>query len=65
MRYDIDGTMLQTLLPAITAAEDAVALLDERVLRSPVGEGFAERSHFFDAAGALWVAGELVLVDDL
>ncbi|MGO6672706.1 RHE_PE00001 family protein [Rhizobium leguminosarum] len=65
MRYDIDGTMLQTLLPALTAAEDAVARLDERVSRSPVGEGFAERSHFFDAAGALWVAGELVHVEDL
>ncbi|PDT18737.1 hypothetical protein CO670_01195 [Rhizobium sp. J15] len=65
MRYDIDGAMLQTLLPAIAAAEDAMARLDERVLRSPVGEGFAERSHFFDAAGALWVAGELVHVEDL
>jgi hypothetical protein len=65
MRYDIDSVMLQTLLSAVTAAEDAVARLDERVLRSPVGEGFAERSHFFDAAGALWVAGELVHVEDL
>ncbi|ANK89064.1 MULTISPECIES: RHE_PE00001 family protein [unclassified Rhizobium] len=65
MRYDIDGAMLQTLLPFLAAAEDAVARLDERVLRSPVGEGFAERSHFFDAAGALWVAGELVHVEDL
>lgn len=65
MRYDIDAAMLQNLLPAIAAAEDAVARLDERVLRSPVGEGFAERSHFFDAAGALWVAGELVHVEDL
>ncbi|OWV73997.1 hypothetical protein ATY76_28935 [Rhizobium sp. R339] len=65
MRYDIDGAMLQTLLPALAAAEDAIARLDERVLRSPVGEGFAERSHFFDAAGALWVAGELVHVEDL
>lgn len=65
MRYDIDGAMLQTLLPSLTAAEDALARLDERVLRSVVGEGFAERSHFFDAAGALWVAGELVHVEDL
>jgi len=65
MQYDIDGAMLQSLLPAIVAAEDALARLDERVLRSTVGEGFAERSHFFDAAGALWVAGELVHVEDL
>ncbi|MBB2684767.1 RHE_PE00001 family protein [Rhizobium sophoriradicis] len=65
MRYDIDGAMLQNLLPPLAAAEDGLARLDERVLRSPVGEGFAERSHFFDAAGALWVAGELVHVEDL
>ncbi|MBY5568380.1 DUF1612 and helix-turn-helix domain-containing protein [Rhizobium leguminosarum] len=65
MRYDIDGVMLQTLLPILAAAEDAVARLDERVSRSRVGQGFAERSHFFDAAGALWVAGELVHVEDL
>lgn len=65
MRYEIDAAMLQTLLPAIAGAEDALARLDERVARSPVGQGFAERSHFFDAAGALWVAGELVHVEDL
>jgi hypothetical protein len=65
MRYDIDASMLQGLLPAIAAAEDGLARLDERVMRSAVGEGFAERSHFFDAAGALWVAGELVHVEDL
>jgi len=65
MRYDIDSAMLQTLLPAIAGAEDALARLDERVARSPVGQGFAERSHYLDAAGALWVAGELVHVEDL
>ncbi|KPH06933.1 DUF1612 domain-containing protein (plasmid) [Rhizobium acidisoli] len=65
MRYEIDAAMLQTLLSSFAAAEDALARLDERVVRSPVGEGFAERSHFFDAAGALWVAGELVHVEDL
>jgi hypothetical protein len=65
MRYDIDSAMLQTLLPAIAGAEDGLARLDERVARSPVGQGFAERSHYLDAAGALWVAGELVHVEDL
>jgi len=45
MRYEIDAAMLQTLLPAIAGAEDALARLDERVARSPVGQGFAERSH--------------------
>ena len=65
MRYDIDSAMLQTLLPAIAGAEDGLARLDERVARSPVGRGFAERSHYLDAAGALWVAGELVHIEDL
>ncbi|MBB3407521.1 hypothetical protein FHT87_001421 [Rhizobium sp. BK316] len=65
MHYDIDAATLQTLLPAIAGAEDALARLDERAARSPVGQGFAARSHFFDAAGALWVAGELVHVEDL
>ncbi len=65
MRYDLDASTIQILLPAIAGAEDALARLDERVARSPVGRGFAERSHFFDAAGALWVAGELVHVEDL
>ncbi|MBW9051493.1 RHE_PE00001 family protein [Rhizobium mesosinicum] len=65
MRYDIDANTLQMLLPAVAGAEDALARLDERAARSPVGQGFAARSHFFDAAGALWVAGELVHVEDL
>jgi hypothetical protein len=65
MRYEIDASLLKALLPAIASAEDAVARLDERTGRSSVGDGFAERGHFFDAAGALWVLGELVHVEDL
>ncbi len=33
--------------------------------RSAVGEGFIERAHFFDSAASMWVAGELVHVEDL
>ena len=33
--------------------------------RSQVTEGWIERSHFHDAAAALWVEGELVHVEDL
>lgn len=65
MRYDIDTSIVNTLLPDLVRAEDALARLDERALRSSVGEGFAERRHFFDAVGAMWVAGELVHVEDL
>jgi hypothetical protein len=54
MRYEIDNALLKSLLPAVVQAEDMLARLDERAARSPVGEGFTERGHFFDAAGALW-----------
>jgi hypothetical protein len=65
MRYDLATLPLTTLLPAMTRAEDMLARLDERVLRHVVGDGFRERSHFFDAVGALWVGGELVHIEDL
>jgi hypothetical protein len=46
-------------------AEDLLARLDERVHKSPVRDGWIERSHFADAAAALWLDGELVHVEDL
>ena len=39
--------------------------LDERIARSPVGQGWIERSHFADAAASLWIDGELVHLEDL
>ncbi|WP_287308014.1 hypothetical protein [Mesorhizobium sp.] len=42
-----------------------MARLDERLARSPVRDGFVERQHFADAAGALWLEGELVHLEDL
>lgn len=65
MAYDIGELPLGTLLPALARAEDQLARLDEVVRRSPVGEGYAERGHFFDAAATMWVAGQLVHVEDL
>jgi len=65
MRYEIDSPLLVSLLPTIVEAEDGLARLDERAARAAVAEGFAERRHFFDAVGALWVAGELIHVEDL
>ncbi|MGE3710574.1 MAG: RHE_PE00001 family protein [Hyphomicrobiaceae bacterium] len=65
MGYTIESLPLQTLLPAIGRAEDQLARLDEQVRRSPAGEGFVERGHFFDAAASMWVGGELVHVEDL
>lgn len=65
MRYEILDPLHPTLLPALIAAEDSLARLDERAARHPVAEGFRERGQFFDAVAALWVAGELVHVEDL
>nr|WP_324252006.1 RHE_PE00001 family protein [Roseibium aggregatum] len=42
-----------------------MARLDERVTRSEVGQGFAERADFFEAVSNMWVAGELVHLEDL
>ncbi|HCL64579.1 MAG TPA: hypothetical protein DIC56_06975 [Rhizobium sp.] len=57
--------LLQVLLRPISEAGVALARLDERIARSPVGEGFLERSHFLDAHASLWVDGELVHLEDL
>lgn len=65
MAYEIVKLNHETLLRPIAAAEDALARLDERVVRSEVGTGFAERSDFFDSVSSMWVAGELVHLEDL
>jgi hypothetical protein len=54
-----------TLLSAVAAAEDATARLDERLHNSPLCDGLAVRGHFGDACAALWLAGELVHLEDL
>jgi hypothetical protein len=65
MTYEIGELRLADLLEAIVKAEDRLARLDEAVRRSPVGPGFVERGHFFDAAASMWISGELVHVEDL
>lgn len=81
MTYDSANYSLKELLRPIVAAEDALARLDERLARkgdfgelggrqSKEGllrenEGWIARSHFMEACNALWLAGELVHVEDL
>ena len=65
MSYDLTKLPIRSLLTPISEAAVALARLDERVARSPVGEGFLERSHFLDAHASLWVDGELVHLEDL
>ncbi|MER8573476.1 RHE_PE00001 family protein [Mesorhizobium sp. M1374] len=65
MAYVFADLPLNTLIGPLARAEDLLARLDERVHKSPVRDGFVERSHFADAAAALWLAGELVHLEDL
>lgn len=65
MTYEIGELNQKALLGPISAAEDALARHDERVARSEVGSGFAERADFFDSVSSMWVAGELVHLEDL
>jgi hypothetical protein len=65
MSYDVARLPIQSLLRPISEAAVALARLDERIARSPVGDGFLERSHFLDAHASLWVDGELVHLEDL
>ncbi|MBB5663849.1 hypothetical protein GGE68_002039 [Rhizobium leguminosarum] len=53
------------MLWPVSDAASALARLDERVARSPVGLGWIERSHFADACASLWIDGELVHLEDL
>lgn len=65
MSYDLAKFPIQSLLRPISDAGSALTRLDERIARSPVGEGFVERSHFADACASLWIDGELVHLEDL
>ncbi|MGO8055169.1 RHE_PE00001 family protein [Rhizobium leguminosarum] len=65
MSYDLANLPIQSLLRPISDAGIALARLDERIGRSPVGAGWIERSHFADASASLWIDGELVHLEDL
>jgi Protein of unknown function (DUF1612)/HTH DNA binding domain len=49
----------------LAGAEDALARLDERLRTSPIRDGWIARTHFSDAAAALWFEGQLVHTEDL
>ncbi len=65
MRYDSTKLSIQSLLRPVSEAGIGLARLDERIGRSPVGQGWIERSHFTDACASLWIDGELVHLEDL
>ncbi len=65
MVYDLAKLPISMLLQPISDVASSLSRLDERIARSPVGEGFVERSHFKDACASLWIDGELVHLEDL
>ncbi|MGO6855000.1 RHE_PE00001 family protein [Rhizobium beringeri] len=65
MAYDLTKISMTALLEPAFRAGLELARLDERVARSPVGQGFLERVHFTDACASLWIDGELVHLEDL
>jgi hypothetical protein len=66
MSYRIpDPPPWRELATPLASAEDALARLDERLRTSPIRDGFVARTHFSDAAAALWLEGELVPIEDL
>jgi hypothetical protein len=60
-----DPLPLATIVGPLSAAEDALARLDERLAKSPIRDGWVSRNHFTDACASLWLEGELVHLEDL
>lgn len=65
MAYDLAKISMTALTRPAFDAGVALTRLDERIARSPVGQGWIERSHFADACASLWIDGELVHLEDL
>ena len=65
MAYDIAKINMTALIEPAFRAAIALTRLDERMARSPVGQGWIERSQFTDACASLWIDGELVHLEDL
>ncbi|WP_223567738.1 RHE_PE00001 family protein [Agrobacterium tumefaciens] len=65
MTYDFSRLAISSLLEPAFCAGIALTRLDERIARSPVGQGWIERSQFTDACASLWIDGELVHLEDL
>lgn len=65
MAYDLAKISMAALMGPAFDAGIALTRLDERIARSPVGQGWIERSHFADACASLWIDGELVHLEDL
>jgi hypothetical protein len=65
MTYDLTKINMTPLMEPAFRAGIELTRLDERIARSPVGQGWIERSQFTDACASLWIDGELVHLEDL
>ncbi|WP_309778509.1 RHE_PE00001 family protein [Agrobacterium sp. SORGH_AS_0440] len=65
MAYDTGKISMTALMRPAFDAGLALTRLDDRIARSPVGQGWIERTHFADACASLWIDGELVHLEDL
>lgn len=65
MSYDLSRLPFRELMVPVARATEALTRLDERITRSPVGPGLAERLHFSDCCASLYLDGELVPLEDL
>ena len=65
MTYDLAKISMTALMEPAFRAGIALTRLDERIARSPVGQGLIERQNFTDACASLWIDGELVHLEDL
>ncbi|NKL54997.1 RHE_PE00001 family protein [Rhizobium leguminosarum] len=65
MAYDLTKISMTALMRPAFDAGIALTRLDERIARSPVGQGWIERTQFTDACASLWIDGELVHLEDL
>ena len=63
--FTLGGTTLAELMGPLSAADDGLARLDERLRASPVRAGVVARADAAEACAALWAEGELVALDDL
>src|SRR5271167_5229398 len=66
MSYILSNPLSWSSIAApLSAAEDPLSRLDERLRVSPIREGWIARTHFLDACASAWIDGELVHVEDL
>ncbi|TPV98779.1 MAG: hypothetical protein USCAAHI_01771 [Beijerinckiaceae bacterium] len=54
-----------SLLVPLSAADDSLSRLDERLQTSPIHAGWIARTDFAEACAALWAEGSLVHLEDL